>query len=300
MNLIRELARQLLPALSDHQRRLAAACILEAPDAHRVNATHLTQERLARYLERYFSDPLSIVRRQNDFIRALKPDERKPFFRQAPLLNYLAEREAHVRPYDAPSRKTHEQKTNVGYLFHGDLLPGSRFDIDRPSTHDREYLKVKKESRNTLPYSSGARQLAVHPMNFTQKQMAHILMDTFKEKGGAKEEPPAKAFLGAGSIIATGDDVCRHKVAMLVQSLQEAGIEAHYVRGGINNLSGKHVWAHACLDGTWHRLDPQWGVMRPLEQSKRVKTPTRGNPLYAPDVNTNVVWRRKRRKQTTA
>ncbi|MBI5226826.1 hypothetical protein HY994_06380, partial [Candidatus Micrarchaeota archaeon] len=130
-----------------------------------------------------------------------------------------------------------------------------------------------------------------------RKSRTYAFRSTYKTKPLQKFEPRGRGIFGAGTIIAGGDDVCRHKAAMLVQCLQEAGIETKYVRGDIRAglAGGRHAWVHAKLDGTWYRLDPQWDILKPLKESEAVKIPTRDNPLYTPDINTNVVWRRKRR-----
>ncbi|MBI5226713.1 hypothetical protein HY994_05805 [Candidatus Micrarchaeota archaeon] len=183
---MKELARRVLPHLSNDQCRIAAACVLDYADAHKITAAHLTPTRLETYLTAYFKDPLAVTRQQNEFIRSINWPKRKAFFQAAPLLNYLAEREAHVRPYNNPSSSTHDEIQNQGYLFHGDLRPGTRFILDRPSTHDREYLKIKKESDNTLKYTPYSRQLAAGQENNSQTRIAEILLDALREKGGKK------------------------------------------------------------------------------------------------------------------
>lgn len=290
-------AGQVLEKLTGYQKRMAAACMLDYADAGTIQASHLTVHLFQKYLESYFTDPLAVTRRQNDFIRHLNPAERKPFFRAGPLLNCLVERQAHLRPYGRPSGKTHQELNNVGYLFHGDILPGTHFVLDKRFTHDREYLEIKKNSENALPYLRGARQLATHTDRYSQATTALALMDSLKGKGGMKVQPPRGAVVGAGTVIALSGDVCRHKSAMLTQCLQEAGINAQYVRGDLETPSGggRHAWVHAELDGRMYRLDPEWGIFNLLFDSSRVLTPSRENPLYRPDSKHNVVWRRKRR-----
>jgi len=293
-----DIARRVLLHLDAHQTRLIAG-VLNLPGAGRPKF-RLTQGDVHNYLRAYFSSPLEVTRAQNDYIKALALHERQHFFKPATQLNYLAERYAHIRPYDEPSPKTHEQVEGIEYIFHGDLMPGTRFVLDQPWTHDRNYLPTKKNSRNTLPYTIGARMLAVGGTN--QHGMACILLEhAVHEKGGPKREIPARAILGPASIRAMGDDVCRDKGALLTLCLQEAGIKARYVRGNIDGINsrgqrvgGRHVWVEAQLDGKNYRLDPQWGLLLPLGKSRMNTTPTHGNPVYTPDRNLNILWRRKR------
>ncbi|MBI4361175.1 transglutaminase domain-containing protein [Candidatus Micrarchaeota archaeon] len=300
-----ELIQRVWKQLSGHQKRLMASCVLEVPDSRRVKPGDLTAERFAKYLSTYFKDPLSMVRRQNDFIRGLPAPDRESFYEQAPLLNALVEKEAHVRPDEKPSDATHEERTGLSYLFHGDILPGTQFELGHLATYDRELLKINKDSPNTLPYTLGARRLAV--TTFSEVQIARELLHALHDQAPLRargREPEAGSVLGAGTIIRSGEGVCRHKAALLVQSLQEAGIDARYVRGDLNagTSRGRHAWVHAELDGTPYLIDPEWNLFKKLSEVQFLKRlpsaqirlkPSPDNPVYRIDTGTNVVWRRK-------
>lgn len=304
---MRELARRIFSGLSEEQRKLAAACVLEVPDSRKLHADRLKSRHLETYLENYFKDPLAVVRRQNDFIRGLNAENRKPFFRAAVLLNALVEKEAHVRPYDSPSSTTHHELRGAPYLFHGDILPGTRFRLGQADSYDRELLKINKDSSNTLPYTVGARRQAVRGLQeiLVAKEILSAV-HAYSPRSGVVREPRAGQVVGAGTVIATGDGVCRHKAALLVQCLQEAGLQAQYARGDLDAgvTSGRHAWVHAVLDGEHYILDPEWGIHKRLHGSNpsdivslyradAQRTPTRENPVYRIDSGINVVWRRR-------
>lgn len=278
------LGKYLYSVLTANQKKMIVAVLHQINPISSQNASPvLTEVQFNQYLETYRLDPYQVNRLQNQFISKKIFFSRNGWAKQAVLLNAIVERKYPMNWTGIPDEMTHRVIENASYLVHGDILPGTPFILGNPYTYSRELLRIEKDSPHTVKVTRRAKFLAAQGKS--ELEIAKSIHRQINRLPVTDHDSfPVGHLIGPGTMLHRKNGCCRHKAALLVIALQEAGIKATYVRGTYAKL--KHAWVDAELGGENYYLDPSLGHFYKRPEKPRIK-----GILHELDNARNVVWR---------
>ncbi|MFH1829819.1 MAG: transglutaminase-like domain-containing protein [Pseudomonadota bacterium] len=199
---------------------------------------------------------------------------------------------------------------NINVLRNGDVLPGSRFDINDPESFSREGLTInfnkdsrahevlvrakkigeegRRKGRTNLEIATEVADMVQNNYapgqgNSVVKNGEHQTIGLFFEQGGC----------------------CRHRSALLHMALEKAGVPSRYVRGTLPIAnSSPHAWVEVDINGNGsysHIIDLNYRPRGNKENlrlvknrsSERVHFEVMGIEYVVDPSQFNVVWRPK-------
>jgi hypothetical protein len=263
---------------------------------------------LQRYASNYLESPLEVIRKQNEFLSAIKAPAQPEAALQFMLLNASLEADLFLQTPEKSS-DTYDEINNVLYFAQNDYLPGHKFVLGDESTYNREKLRIEKTSfsagddadKSLIDFFVSAKLCSAElkddwfaislrlffelterfsPLpNVEGRESTTIVLQDFFDQGG----------------------VCRHKCAVLQIALQEAGICSRYHRGKLF-FGGYHAWIEVDIfrDGSYFLiLDPH--LFHILIKSGTLETSHGAVYLrdegYPVTEHFNTVWRGKPREE---
>jgi hypothetical protein len=261
---------------------------------------------LQRYASNYLENPLEVIRKQNEFLSAIKGPAQQESALQFMLLNARLEADL-FNQAPVKSSDTYDEINNVLYLAQNDYLPGHKFVLGDKSTYNREKLRIEKTSPSPgddVEKSLGGFFVGAKLSGAELKEdWFAISLRIFFEL--TKRFSPMPNIEGRDSTTIVIQDffdqggVCRHKCAVLQVALQEAGISSRYHRGKLF-FGGYHAWIEVDIfrdDSYFLILDPH--LFHILIKSGTLETSQGAVYLrdegYPMTKHFNTVWRGKPR-----
>lgn len=208
----------------------------------------------------------------------------------------------------------YEELRGVTEFLQGDILPGSRFVLGKPSTYERELLTINfgEDSRAT-EFLRLAGEIGVQGRREGRSlfQIANDVADAMDGLYAHRQDRVAAdgIQMTVGHYYEDGG-CCRHRAALLQMGLQNAGIKSRYVRG-LALGGGMHAWVE--VSPLWNDqydvvLDPNLhirgkkvlisGAAKGHELFGVTDERTKKGSAYSVNLDeTNMVWRRRSPEQ---